>query len=292
VTTAENRAKDHLLSAVFEVDIESDVVHVDENFLVAERRIDLPPAQGWVEEPSSLMHQRRFVDVRDDTRGLAVLNRGLAAMDVTGGKGTVALRLPLVRSVGWLSRADLPNRRVAAGPLVETPEAQCLGVQRFEYALLPHSSDWRSVYWAAYRYAAPLRLRRADTTEGLDLRHMNITGDTAGDAMIPWPRGGPNPARMSFLFLEPSSLVLSAVSRTPDGTGLMVRFYNIDSAPVDAQLTSWRSLVEAWQTNMAGERLLRLTVLDDRSVTLPVRSHEVVTLELVPLVKRADGPTI
>lgn len=282
VTTVDNGARDHLLSAAFEVDIETDVVRVDESFLVAERPIDLPPAPGWMEEPSSLMHQRRFVDISDGTRGLAVLNRGLAAIDVTRGSGTVVLGLPLVRSIGWLSRSDLPNRRDAAGPLVETPQAQCLGVHRFEYALLSHSGDWRSVYWAAYRYAAPLRLWRADTTEGLDLRSVNITGDTAGDAMIPWPRGGPNPARMSFLRLEPPSLVLSAVSRTPDGAGLVVRFYNIESTPADARLISWRPLLEAWRTTMAGERLCPLQVMREHEINLHVRGHEVVTVELVP----------
>jgi mannosylglycerate hydrolase len=42
----------------------------------------------------------------------------------------------LVRSVGWLSRRDLLTRGVGAGPDIATPEAQCLGEDRFEFELL------------------------------------------------------------------------------------------------------------------------------------------------------------
>ena len=43
--------------------------------------------------------------------------------------------LALVPAVGWLSRGDLSTRRGHAGPLIEVPDAQCLGERRCEYAL-------------------------------------------------------------------------------------------------------------------------------------------------------------
>ncbi|MDI4632413.1 hypothetical protein J7U46_05100 [Pelomonas sp. V22] len=46
-----------------------------------------------------------------------------------------ALAVTLVRSVGWLSRRDLVTRGVGAGPDLATPEAQCLGPQRFDFRL-------------------------------------------------------------------------------------------------------------------------------------------------------------
>jgi mannosylglycerate hydrolase len=45
------------------------------------------------------------------------------------------LALTLVRSVGWLSRRDMVTRGVGAGPDLATPDAQCLGTQRFEFRL-------------------------------------------------------------------------------------------------------------------------------------------------------------
>jgi len=39
--------------------------------------------------------------------------------------------------VGFLSRADLPERRGHAGPQIETPSAQCLGEMTFRYCVVP-----------------------------------------------------------------------------------------------------------------------------------------------------------
>ena len=123
-----------------------------------------------------------------------MLNRGLPAVEVTRDPGGAVISLTLLRSVGWLSRDDLSNRRVAAGPLVPTPGAQCLGPHRYEYAILPHGGDWRAVYPMAYGYAAPLLVARGDTHEGLDLREMNITRDDPAQVRaVPWPRGGSRP---------------------------------------------------------------------------------------------------
>ena len=196
----ENRARDHKLSVVFPTGLEASSRRSTGLSPSWPRDLDLPPAEGWVEDPTPMMHQRAFTDVSAGGRGLAVLNRGLPAVEVTRGRGGAQIALTLLRSVGWLSRDDLPTRRVAAGPLVPTPGAQCLGAYRYEYAILPHAGDWHAVYPAAYAYTAPLLVARADTHEGLDLREMNITRDDPAQVeMMPWPRGGPQPDRLSFL---------------------------------------------------------------------------------------------
>ncbi len=281
VTEIDNRARDHKLSAVFSTDLRPDQVHVDESFAVVAREIELPAAGGWVEDPTPLMHQRSFTDLSQGGRGFAVLNRGLPSVEVTHTERGTQIALTLLRCVGWLSRDDLATRRVAAGPLVETPEAQCLGVHRFEYAILPHAGDWRQVYPIAYGYVAPLLVARGDTHEGLELKEMNITrDDPARVRAIPWPRGGPNPDRLSFLQVEPRELVLSAVRRSRDGQGVIVRFYNVTSEPVTSRVMSWRPLREAWRTNLNEERQEPLPIRQEHLVEVPTRGGEVVTLEL------------
>jgi alpha-mannosidase len=183
------------------------------------------------------------------------------------GDGTFIV-LPLLRSVGWLSRSDLPTRRVIAGPMVETPEAQCLGYHRSEYAILPHAGSWQAVYPAAYNYVAPLLLSRADSHEGLDLREMNLPGDDPDKVtQIPWRREGPLAESLSL-------------RRTADGLGLLVRAYNLGAGPVAARLTCWRALTQAWRANLNEERLSPLSVQARYSVELPVRQCEVFTVEL------------
>ncbi len=298
-TQIDNQARDHKLSVVFPTGLNPAQCTVDEAFAIMPRDIDLPDSTGWVEDPTSLMHQRAFTDVSDPStgsgsagsgqgRGLAVLNRGLPAVEVTRQEGGTQIALTLLRSVGWLSRDDLFNRRIAAGPLVPTPGAQCFGPYTYEYAILPHAGDWRQVYQAAYDYVAPLLLARADTHEGLELREMNITRDDPNQVKaIPWPRGGALPPSQSFVRVEPPTLVLSAVRRPVlsgvEGSagGLVVRFYNLERESVEARLTTSFPVQAAWRLNLAEERQEALAVQDDYVLVIPTRGAEIVTCELV-----------
>ncbi|MDN3920331.1 hypothetical protein [Roseateles violae] len=119
-----------------------------------------------------------------------------------------ALAVTLVRSVGWLSRRDLVTRGVGAGPDIATPEAQCLGEQRFEFrlgllgmagdqggdiellteaqalrrpplALRGHGDKWRAPHQLDNRALQVSALRRR--AGALELRVWNPTDETQGD---------------------------------------------------------------------------------------------------------------
>jgi mannosylglycerate hydrolase len=280
-TEVDNLAQDHKLSAIFPTDLDPALVHVDQAFLVQPRPIDLPAAPGWVEDPTPLMHQRAFTDLSQGGRGLALFNRGLPAVEVGRAPGGARLALVLLRSTGWLSRADLWTRRVAAGPLVPAPGGQCPGHHRFEYTIFPHAGDWRSVYQAAYNYVVPLLLARADTHEGLDLREMNLENlDPGLVKVLPWPRGGPLPPALSFLAVDRPELVLSSLHRARDSGNLIVRYYNIGAESLEGSLRSARPLATAWQLNLNEERQRELPLLDAHTLPLRAGAHQVLTLEL------------
>lgn len=278
LTAFYNSVNDHKLSVIFPTDLSPDVAHVDESFAVVERQIELPPSEGWVEDPTPLMHQRSFTDLSDGTRGLAVLNRGSAAVEVTRFAGGTRIGIPLVRSVGWLSRDDLWIRRIAAGPLVPTPGAQCIGLVSAEYAILPHSGDWESVYRDAYNYVAPITSGRADTHAGIDLHDMNITRDDPSKIThIPFPRGGELPDTHSFVKVEGEGIVLSALRRSSDKQAV-VRFYNVTARPATAVITSAKALKAANRLNLNEEVLESLNA---RDLKIGVRPGEIVTVGLV-----------
>ncbi len=286
-TEVDNRARDHKLSACFPTDLNPEQASVDQPFMVMPRPIDLPASTGWVEDPTPLMHQRSFSDLSQGGRGLAIFNRGLPAVEVARTAGGTKLALTLLRCVGWLSRDDLWNRRVAAGPLVPTPGAQCQGRYTFEYAIFPHSGDWRDIYAWAYNYTAPLLVARADTHEGLDLREMNITRDDP--AKIQWKQSGlPGqsrgvlPPQASLLSVDRRELVLSAFtrSRQPGSETLVARYYNISDTPLTARLVSLLPVQEAWLTDLNGGRLQPLSLLDAHTLELQAGPHQVITLEL------------
>ncbi|MBE2183536.1 MAG: hypothetical protein IAE89_08940 [Anaerolineae bacterium] len=277
-TRLRNEAEDHKLTARFRTGLRVESAYVDESFMVAERKLALPPSEGWVEDPTPLMHQRTFTDLSDDLRGLAILNRGLPSVEVSE-DGVIALTL--LRAVGWLSRDDLWIRRIAAGPLVPTPEAQCKGDYTFEYAIFPHSGDWQQVVQVAHHYNAPLLGARGDTHPGLELREMNITRDDPALVMpIPWPRGGKLPDSYSFVAVEPPELALSAVYRS--GDCLIVRVYNVTREAIpQASIRFGVPVALAARVNMAEEVIAEMTVTGGDHVVFDVGPAEVVTLKIV-----------
>jgi len=306
-TSLDNVAKDHKLSVVFPTNLEAKTVSVDQPFMVMERQINLPNSEGWVEDPSPLMHQRAFTDVSHGGTGLAIFNRGLPAVEVTEEEGKARVALVLLRCVGWLSRDDLWNRRIAAGPLVPTPGAQCPGEYRFEYAVFPHAGRWNTGHWssshlpsshlpssqqplviqAAYAYNAPLLVSRADTHEGLDLHEMNITRDDPSKVRtIPFPRGGKLPGMASFFRVNRAEIMLSSVHQPVDNAHnpqktVVLRYVNMSANPVKAKLNSYFSIDEAWTINLNEELIKRLEVTDGSWIEFDCKAHEAVSLMLL-----------
>jgi mannosylglycerate hydrolase len=275
-----NPVRDHKLSVIFPTELNVGSAWVDESFAVVERLIDLPASEGWVEDPTPLMHQRAFTDLSDGQHGLAIFNRGLAAVEVTRTTSGTRIAVPLVRSVGWLSRDDLWIRRIAAGPLVPTPGAQCIGERSAEYAIFPHEGDWESVYQPAYAYVTPITAARADTHAGIDLHDMNITRDDPSKiTYIPFPRAGEWPDTHSFLQVEGSGLVLSALRRSKNGS-LVARFFNITRRDSTARITSAKPIANVNRLNLNEDVEQPLLIEEAHHLNLPVRAGEIVTVGL------------
>ncbi len=277
VTTIKNAAKDHKLSVAFPTGLRVQQAFVDESFMVAARDLQLPTSEGWIEDPTPLMHQRAFIDLNDGEKGFAVLNKGLPSVE-THPDGTILLTL--LRAVGWLSRDDLSTRRIAAGPLVPTPGAQCPGEYRYEYAILAHFKGAEAVHPQAYQYTTPTYARRADTHPGLDLREMNITrDDPALVNAVEWPRGGKLRNGFSLIWSGAGgALILSAIYRS--GEALIVRMYNITREPQETHVYFGLPLAKLERVRLDETVLEELPLIDTNHSVIRVCGGEVVTLRL------------
>jgi len=277
VTTINNAANDHKLSVAFPTGLHVKQAFVDESFMIAARDLQLPPSQGWVEDPTPLMHQRAFIDLNTGEHGFAVLNKGLPSVEAHP-DGTIMLTL--LRAVGWLSRDDLSTRRIAAGPLVPTPGAQCLGDYRYEYAMLPHLKGAGAVHTQAYQYTTPTFARRADTHPGLDLREMNITrDDPALVHTVEWPRGGKLHNGFSLVWLgDGGTFILSAIYRS--GEALIVRMYNITREPQETHVYFGLPLTKLERVRLDETLLEELPLMDANHSVIRANGGEVITLRL------------
>ncbi|MGD2205389.1 MAG: glycoside hydrolase family 38 C-terminal domain-containing protein [Anaerolineae bacterium] len=265
-TTVVNRAKDHRLRVHFPTPIATDHSWAESHFDVVARP-SAPPTEtdGWAEQPACTHPQRTFVDVTDGEHGVLLANRGLPEYQVLPGQDDapgVTLALTLLRSTGWLSRGDLPNRDGHAGPAYPTPEAQCrsteltgsLGKHTFRYALAPHTGNYQTAYREAHAFNAPLRAVCTDAHDG------------------------PLPASGSFVTVTPAAVVLSALKPPEEGVGLILRVYNSAPVPVKAQLKLWRPFHKASLTRMDEQSTGQPLATETDTLRLALRAKEIATV--------------
>lgn len=223
-TTIRNNARDHRLRVLFPTPFLTETAHAEGIFMVNERPVirEVPQEgwHGWIEDPVDTYPQKHFLSVSDEQHGLALLNRGLPEYEVLlpEGERGVVVALTLLRCVGWLSRGDLSNRRGPAGPILPTPEAQMEGEWSFDYALFPYVGSWAA--------------NAAQIQQQGDAFNTGVLCASAG------VQSGLLESNWSFVRLEPTSLVLSAVKRAEDGSGLILRWYNPLTSDVIADLTT------------------------------------------------------
>jgi mannosylglycerate hydrolase len=263
-TSVDNRARDHMLRVTFPVSYTVETASAEGVFEVRERPAFLPrppDVAEWVEEPVNRFPQKRFVEVSDGTHALGVLNRGLPEYEIiTGADGHQAIAVTLLRCVEWLSRGDLTTRRGHAGPALFTPEAQCQGLNVFDYALVPHSGNWES-------------------EDALVLREAQAF-NTPARAVVSDQHSGALPSTMNLVEVTPPGLVVSAIKRPREGDGLIVRVYNPSRHAVEAAIRPGFNASHASVTNLLEEPQEQLSWNGDGSLHLGLRAGEIATLHL------------
>ncbi|MHB1224013.1 MAG: glycoside hydrolase family 38 N-terminal domain-containing protein [Gemmatimonadaceae bacterium] len=131
-----NRARDHRLRLVVRTDVTGGETWADAAFGPLRREpLAVPPEDTVAEQPPDTAPLHRWVGRYDTTNGATVISDGLAEYEANA-DGSFALTL--VRAVGQLSRADLPERPGHAGWPRPTPAAQCLGPIGGQFGLLLH----------------------------------------------------------------------------------------------------------------------------------------------------------
>ena len=254
----DNKAKDHRLRAVFPTPIQTDTVVSDGHFYVNHRAIDQEDGEDWLQPPSGTYPQQDFSLLQDGTRGLAIFNRGLPeTAPFRTRQGGTGLALTLLRSVGWLSRADFATRGfTSVGPTLATPDAQCLGEHRFHYGVVPFGGDHitANITGLSQRYRVPVVGR-----QGVEDGHVS---------------GG-----RSFLWKETHETCISAVKKHEVRDNLVIRLYNVTSRRVEETLRFGRDVRSSWRVNVLEERAMEMEA-DARKLDIALAPHEIVTVEV------------
>jgi mannosylglycerate hydrolase len=273
-TAINNIVKDHRLRVMFPSRIQTDHSYAGMPFDVAQYPIvdeaeqnDIPEAlqdlmlAGRYKVPVNTRPFQNFVSLADEKSSLSLFSPGLNEFEVLPPDNTIAITL--LRGVGWLARSDLLTRDGDVGPHIFTPQAQCLGVQVFEYSIYAHGGDLRLANPQFESDRHTLKFRAVQTTA----------------------HNGRLPDEFSFLTWsgeeeEPEgALKLTALKQSEEGDSAIVRFYNALDEPAQGYIKLGGQVTQAWRTDMKENNLTALSV-DQGRIPVKARGKEIVTLKI------------
>ncbi len=199
-TTINNRCEDHYLQVGFPTGIKAEYADSQGQFDVVSRPIAKPDYSLYDEPPMTEHPMNSFVSITDGTNGVALLNTGLKAYEAADDEeGTLYLSLIRAYPLRICVTKDMQNYSDW------DKGSQCIGKNTFRYAFMPHSGNWEeaNVWQESERFNLYLTI-----------------GQIAPTAH------GKNPLDHSFLELKEENLNVSAIKKSEDGEGWVVRLFN------------------------------------------------------------------
>ena len=252
----DNRASNHRLRLRSASGLPPGDAVAGSHFGVTERSAPAISTRAYAREtPVPTAPAHRYVARAAGTRGLAVFAPGFFEYELDR-KGD--LLITVLRSIGELSRNDLPTRLGHAGWPVPTPLAQCHGSDRLQFGIAPVTETELESGTALPELWEDLFL----PVRGVWLRQASPLSPVQIDVR-----------------LEGYGLVFSGMKPAEQGESMVLRCYNATARPT-AGLWHFGEPVSSAQRARADERALHDIRLGEggRIVPFHAAAHEIVTI--------------
>ena len=244
-----------MLRAVFPLAVKNPRFYCQVPFDVVERPVD--GKMGSNPAPDSLIHHncygviaeandgqevpaQKWADITDGQAGIALLNKTKYGHSFHNGD----LRLTLMRAAG---DPDIyPN----------------LGKFNISYSLYPHPGDWKNGVWS----------------EGEDFNVPVYAAEPPSLALV--KTHSSRPEEKSFFSVSPANIVMSGIKKAEEGDELIIRLVEVEGKETTATLTLPMKVKSARHLNLIEYPVENTAspVIQDTSVTIKLRPHEIVTL--------------
>ena len=173
------------------------------------------------------------------------------------GDGQHGLSLLNQTKYGYDATGNVLRLTLLRSPIWPDPEAD-RGHHHFHYALYPHSGTWKDALTVrhGYEYNYPLT------------------------AVVTTAHGGSLPAQHSFASVEPKSVVLTAVKKAEDASGLILRVYEWAGKEAMAQFHVPAGATGATVTDLMEQPQGAALKVEGDVVTVPVHPFEILTVRV------------
>ncbi|MCL5103857.1 MAG: hypothetical protein M1133_07060, partial [Armatimonadetes bacterium] len=261
-TTVVNTVRDHRLRAIFPTYINSGTSSGEAQFDVVDHPVEIkqPPYEIWEEDQPKQFAQKTFASISDGKKGLAIANIGLPEYEITPNRER-AIAITLLRAVSHLSSFGKNTRVGAAGPTIETPEAEMIGRRLvFNYSIIPHAAAW---------HESDVQAQSNAFNSGLKVFPVLYNSGC----------GATLPPEHSFLSVDGRNIVLSSVRQCEDGQGYAVRVWNGSSTASKAVISLFKKPSLAFMSDIRERKLDPIPVSEKLSVKVGAKSIVTVRLE-------------
>ncbi len=255
-TEIDNTVEDHYLRTCFPSKINTDKVMVQSQFDVVGRSLEAVDYSQFDEAPQTEQPMNSFIDLSDGQEGLAFFNEGLKAYEVENDPEKT-VNLTLLRC--------FPLRICVTQEMTDYSKidksSQCLGKHQFRYGLMPHEGDWESadIWQCSERFNMPFLIGQISPTEH-----------------------GTEPSIKSFFEIQDDYLHLSAVKRSENQQGWIVRLLNPFGRTIKTKIRLNQGMAHCQIQQSPVERVKAEQVLPE-SQNRPWYGIRCMTLEETPI---------
>jgi mannosylglycerate hydrolase len=145
----ENTARDHRIRLRLMPNLRTDFIRSQSHFAVIDRPVERPKEiERWHQNVTPILPFREWLAVQDESHGLCIAVKGMYDYEANNNSlsDCPEIAVTLLRGYGRLGRINIIGRADREGDwatnqAVETPGAQCMGIQDFEWAYIPFKTD-------------------------------------------------------------------------------------------------------------------------------------------------------
>jgi alpha-mannosidase len=250
----DNRSRNHRLRLCIATGLPDSSTIADAAFLPVTRfPLSVTPNDEAMEHVVHTAPLHRWVARFGADAGAALVSDGLAEYESTS-DGSIFVTL--LRAVGELSRADLPERPGHAGWPTSTPGAQCIGPYEAHFALRLFGADSPGVRDEIEQFAEDILLP--------------ITGETLRSNLL-------DPVRSGGLELHGAGLAFSAATPARREGWIVLRCVNQRASSVEGSWRVSRGIAEAVRARLDETPLDALTVMEN-VIRFTAAGREIVTI--------------
>ena len=249
-TTVENNVEDHVFRVLFPTNIKTDIASAEVAFDVVTRGIPMPDTKGWWEPYNPCQPHQNFVDLSDEAKGVAVMNKGLPQYEaVDDANRTIALTL--LRSHRAWNSVRMAKFYDENGPQVQ-------GTHTSEYAIFPHKGNWED----------------ANVLYNAEEFNVDFVVGVAGAGK------GELPTECSFVEIEGAGLVLNALKKGEWDDSLIIRLSNPTSRLISGTIKLRMPVAKADVVNMMETEVQQKLTCKKNSISVEVPAKKIMTIRI------------